>query len=305
MAAHEVSKIKNFNLSMLPPFGFFLASARMSVIDAILNIAGLLLWLKWRDKGLDLSGPRISLIGTLRKAGPRLRQIWFLFGLLGLLILRPFVYWLLGSALNWTPQISLGVIAFPFRSVFFWRMFLFSFFSFGVALGIFYLCLLLLSILDGKNSSPDPMQNLIRAQLGKFDLLPALLKLFFPWLAMLVLWCLLNKPFIALGMLPAPKNFLHLLEQGATVGVGIYLAWKYLIVGILLLHLLNSYIYFGAWPFWKFIDNSARRILKLVSWIPLRAGKIDFAPLVVMALVIFAAEYGSRGLIWIYQRLPF
>lgn len=289
---------------MLPLLGFFLASAQMSVIDAILNIAGLLLWLKWRDKGLELSAPKISLLGTLRKAGPRHPRIWFLFALLGLLGVRPLLYWLLGSALNWTPTISLGVIALPFHSEFFRRMFLFSFFSFAVTLAVFYLCLLLLSILDGKNSPTDPVQNLIRAQLGKLDLLPSLLKLFLPWLVMVVLWCVLNKPLVALGMLPAPKFFVHLLEQGAVVGLGVYLAWKYLIVGILLLHLLNSYIYFGAWPFWTFTDNSARQILKLVSWIPLRVGKIDFAPLVVMALVIFAAEYGSRGLVWIYQRLP-
>jgi uncharacterized protein YggT (Ycf19 family) len=277
----------------------------MSFIDLILNLAGLLLWLKWRDKGQTLSSPGISLLGTLRKAGSTHRRIWFLAALSTLLVLRPLLYWLLGSALNWTPRISLGVIAIPFRSDFFWRMFLFSLFSFCAALTIFYLCLLLLSILDEKNAPADPIQNLIRAELGKFDLLPAVLKLFVPWFVTLVLWCVVNKPLGALGMLPAPKSFVHLLEQGAIIGLGVYLVWEYLIVGILLLHLLNSYIYFGAWPFWIFIDNSARRILKLISWIPLRMGKIDFAPLAAMALVIFAAEYGSRGLVWVYQRLPF
>jgi uncharacterized protein YggT (Ycf19 family) len=276
----------------------------LNIIDLILNLAGLLLWLKWRDKGQELSGPRISLIATLRKAGPRQPRLWFLIALLALLVARPMLYWLLGSALDWTPRISLGVIAFPFRSEFFGRIFLFSFFSFGVALGIFYLCVLLLSILEDKNSPTDPMQSLVRAQLGKLDLLPAFLKLILPWFVTLALWCLLNKPLVALGMLPAPKSFIHLLEQGAVVGLGIYLAWKYLIVGILLLHLLNSYIYFGAWPFWTFIDNSARRILKLIAWIPLRIGKLDFAPLAGMALVIFAAEYATRGLVWLYQRLP-
>ena len=70
------------------------------------------------------------------------------------------------------------------------------------------------------------------------------------------------------------------------------------------LHLLNSYIYFGAWPFWTFIDNSARQILKLIAGIPLRVGKIDFVPLAAVAVVIFATEYGSRGLVWLYQRSP-
>lgn len=277
----------------------------MSVIDLILNFAGLLLWLKWRDKGQELSGPRISLLGTLKKAGPRRPRLWFLLALLALLVMRPLLYWLLGSALEWTPRISLGVIAVPFRSDLFGRIFLFSIFSFGVALAIFYLCLLLLSILDGDNSPTDPVQGLIRAQLGKLDLLPTTVKLLLPGLATLILWCFLHKPLVAFGMLPASKSLVHLVEQGAVVGLGVYLAWKYLIVGILLLHLLNSYIYFGGWPFWTFIDNSARRILKLIFWIPLRLGKIDLAPLVMTTLVIFAAEYGSRGLIWMYQRLPF
>lgn len=277
----------------------------MSFIDLILNFAALLLWLKWRDKGEELLGSKISLLGTLRKAGPHPARFWFLLGLLALLLARPLLYWLLGPALNWMPLISLGVISFPFRSDFFWRMVLFSFFSFGAVLGIFYLYLLLLSLLNGKNTATDSVQSLIRAQLGKLDLFPAFLKLLLPWFVTIILWCVLSKPLVTLGLLPAPKSFLHLMEQGAVVGIGVYLAWKYLILGILLLHLLNSYIYFGAWPFWNFIENSALQILKMLSWIPLRIGKIDFAPLVLMALVIFAAEYGSRGLVWLYQRLPF
>lgn len=277
----------------------------MALIDLILNLAALLLWLKWRDNGRELSAPGISLLGTLRKAGPRPSRFWFLLALVFLILLRPVLYWVLGPAANWTPQISLGVIAIPFRSDFFGRMFLFSLLSFAGTLGIFYLCLILFSILNSRNSPVDPVQNLVREQLGKLDLLPALLKLLLPFLFMFLLWCLLNKPLVTLGILPAPKSFLHLAEQGAVIALGVYLAWKYLVLAVLLLYLLNSYIYFGAWPFWNFIDNSGRQILKLISWIPLRVGKIDFAPLAFMAMVFFAAEYGSRGLVWIYQRLPF
>ena len=156
----------------------------------------------------------------------------------------------------------------------------------------------------GKDSATDPVQSIVRMQLGKLDSLPSVAKLFLPWFTAVALWCLLNKPLVRLGMLPAPKSFAELIEQGAVVGFGVYLAWEYLIVGILLLHLLNSYIYFGAWPFWNFIDNSARQILKPLSRIPLRVGKIDFAPLAGMGLVIFVAEFASRGLVWLYQRLP-
>lgn len=276
----------------------------MSFFDAILNLAGLLLWLKWRDAE-ETPRLRISLAATLKKIGNRFSRIWFLLALFALLAIRSILYWQLGSELNWTPKIWFGIIALPFRSDFFWRAFLFSFFSFGAALAVFYLCLLLLSILGGKKSTPDPIQSLINAQLGKTSALPATGKLFLPWLVFLLLWCLLNKPLVALGILPSAKSFVRLLEQGAISGLGIYLVWKYLIAGILLLHLLNSYIYFGAWPFWKFIERAAQQILKPISWIPLRFAKVDFAPAVGIAAILFAGEYAGRGLLWIYQRLPF
>jgi uncharacterized protein YggT (Ycf19 family) len=277
----------------------------MSFIDAILNFAGLLLWLKWRDKGQEFSARGISLITTLKKAGPRYPRVFFLLALVVLLVVRPILYWQLGSALDWTPRIWFGLISLSFRSDFFWRISLFSLVSFLATLAIFYLCLLLISILNSKRADGDPIQNLVRAQLGKLDFLPRIVKLLLPWFAMILLWCIFNKPLAALGLLAAPKSFMHLVEQGAVAGFAIYFAWKYLIVGVLLLYLLNSYIYFGAWPFWIFIDHTATQILKPFSWIPLRARKIDFSPVVAIAAVILAAEFGARGLIWIYQRLPF
>ncbi len=277
----------------------------MSFIDAILNFAGLLLWLKWRDQGQELSARGISLITTLKKAGPRYPRIYFLLALLALLLVRPVLYWQLGSALNWTPKIWFGLIPLSFRSDIFGRMFLFSFVSFLTALVVFYLCLLLISILSSKRADGDPVQSLVRTQLGRLDSLPTIIKLLLPWFAMILLWCIFNMPLVALGFLSAPKSFLHIFEQGAVSGFAIYFVWKYLVGGILLLYLVNSYIYFGAWPFWTFIDQTAAQILKLFSWIPLRLRKIDFAPVVAIAVVVLATEFGARGLIWIYQRLPF
>lgn len=276
----------------------------MSFIDLILNLAGLLLWLRWRDKGQESSKPRISLLGTLRKTRLGRARIWFLLALLALLLIRPFFYWLLGSALNWTPQLPLGILVIPFRSDFLGRMFIFSLFSFLVVLTFFYLCLLLLSILDNKDSSNNPLKSLVHEHLGKVELLPVIFKCILPWLTMFVLWCGLNRVFVALKMFSPKKSLLLLMEQGAVISGGVYLAWEYLIIGILLLHLLNSYIYFGSWPIWALIDNLAKRILKPISWIPLRLGKLDFAPLVAIAVVFLAAKYGAHGLTWIYQKLP-
>ncbi|MDQ6631536.1 MAG: hypothetical protein M3Y82_07235 [Verrucomicrobiota bacterium] len=56
---------------------------------------------------------------------------------------------------------------------------------------------------------------------------------------------------------------------------------------------------------WIVINHFAPQILKPISWLPLRCEKMDFAPVMVIALIIFIAEFGSRELIRIYQRLPF
>ena len=283
---------------------FRILTSGMSLIDLILNIACVLLWLKWRDKSHDLLTPKVSLIVTLKKTRPSHRRVWFLMGLLALLLVRSVLYWQLGSALNWNPPIWFGVIPIPFRGDFFGRMMLFSFLSFGVALVYFYHCLLLLSILKSDELKTDPLQNLIREQLGLLDRLPTFVKLLLPWLAMILFWLALSKPLVAIGVLPSPKSWQHLIEQGVVTGASIYLAWKYLIAGFLLFHLLNSYIYFGPGLAWIFIDRTARQILKPLSWLPLRLGRFDFAPLVATALVLVAAHYAMRGLAWVYLRLP-
>ncbi len=276
----------------------------MWLINLILNIACLLLWLKWREKGRDAFMPGISLVTTLKKATPRYSPTLFLLTLLGLLTLRPILYWQLGAALNWTPKIPLGVISLPFRSDYFGRIFLFSFFSFGATLTVFYLTLILLSVMSSESANADPVRNFIRLQLGNLDLLPNVLKVILPGFLMLLLWCFLSKPLAALGSLPAPKSFLHIVEQGGVIAIGIYIFWKHVIVAVLLFYLLNSYIYFGNWAFLTFIDNTARGFLKLIAWVPLRLGRIDFAPVVGIGVVSLVAELVGRGLVWLYQRLP-
>jgi hypothetical protein len=127
----------------------------MALIDFILNLAGLLLWLNWRSVRFDPLGKRTpaTLIGTLRRAEPKRLRRWHLLAALGgLLLLRAVFYWQIGSAAHWTGTLNLGVITLSFRSDFFARMLWFSIFSFGLTLGVFYLWLLLLSILAG----PEP-----------------------------------------------------------------------------------------------------------------------------------------------------
>ena len=153
----------------------------MGIIDFILNLAGLLLWLNWRSLRFDPLGKRTpaTLIGTLRRAEPQRLRHWHLLAAIGgLLLLRAVFYWQIGSVSKpvWAGTLDLGIIAPSFLSNSFGRMCLFSVFSFGLMLAVFYLWLLLLSILAG----PEPIHGLVRMQLGAMDRWPRWMKLFLP-----------------------------------------------------------------------------------------------------------------------------
>ncbi len=68
---------------------------------------------------------------------------------------------------------------------------------------------------------------------------------------------------------------------------------------------MNSYIYFGKNPFWKYVNVIAQNFLSPLKKIPLRAGKVDFAPVVAIGLVFLLAEFAGRFLNFLYVRLPF
>ncbi len=276
----------------------------MALIDFILNLAGLLLWLNWRSVRLDPLGKRTpaTLIGTLRRAEPQRWRRWHLLAALGgLLLLRALFYWQIGSAAHWTGTLNLSVITLSFRSDFFARMLWFSIFSFGLTLGVFYLWLLLLSILAG----PEPIHRLVRMQLGRIDGWPCGVKLLLPLAITATFWWLASWLLTWLQIIPQPVSAAHRIEAALIVGLNSYLVWKYLIGALLALHLLNSYIYFGKHPFWSYVNAEARTLLSPLRAVPLQAGKVDFAPVVGLALVFLAAELAGRGLFFLYGRLPF
>jgi uncharacterized protein YggT (Ycf19 family) len=214
---------------------------------------------------------------------------------LALLGLRALFYWQFGAATDWMPRLNLGAVVLHFRCDYAGRMFLFSFLSFGLLLGIFYLWLLLLSVLNQSVSERDPWQKVVRLQLGRVERWPAALKLLLP-----ALGAALGR----LGLLPPPRSFSHLAQQAAVIGLAAYLAWKYLMVAVLLLHLLNSYVYLGNQPLWTFVNTTARQLVAPLRWLPLRLGKVDLSPLVGLAVILLAAELGANGLTRLYQRLP-
>ena len=278
----------------------------MSYVDFILNLAGLLLWIKWRSLPFDPIHKRTpaTLVGTLRRAAPTYFRRWHLLAAIGaLLILRAMIYRQIGPAVHWTGRLDLSVITLSFRSDLFARVLLFSVSSFGLALGIFYLWLLLLSLLNKKNAVDDPIHRLVRMQLGGVDGWPRWAKMISPLVFTALVWGLAGWLFAWLE--PKPVSAAHRLGDSLVMGLVSYLVWKYLAAALLVLHLLSTYIYFGRHPIWNYVNAVAQNLLAPLRKIPLRAGKVDFAPLVGIAIVFFAAELAARGLVWLYARLPF
>lgn len=277
----------------------------MGIVDFILNLAGLLLWLNWRSNRFDPLVKRrpATLMGTLRPAAPKRLRRWHLLAFIGLLLLlRAVIYWWIGAMLpkGWVGQLNLGVTTLSFRSDLLVRMLVFSFFSFGLVFGIFYAWLLALSLLGG----PLPVHALVTIPLGRADAWPRWARVVLPFFATALWWWLASWLLIRLQILP-PMPPAGRFQQALTLGASSYLLWKFPLGGILLLHLLNSYVYFGQHPFWKYVSATAQTILRPLAWIPLRVSKVDFAPLVGMGLIFLATHFAERGLNQLYNRLPF
>ncbi len=278
----------------------------MSLIDTILNLACLLLWLNWRSLGLagKARSTPISLAATLKSTAPGPAGRWIsLLGLLALLAARSFFYWQIGSEVNWTPQLQLGVVVLPFRSDFLGRIALFSLLSFGQVLLGFYIWLFLLSAINRDIAEKDPFQKMVQMHLGWFARWPAAVKLILPWALGAGVWAALNPAFVRIGLLLPPPSWTYLGQQAIIVGASTFLVWKLLILGALLLHVLNAYVFLGDFPFWGFVNTTARNLLRPLRWLPLRLGRVDLAPALGMALVVALSEFAVPGLTQLYQRI--
>jgi len=281
----------------------------LGLIDFILNLAGVLLWVSWLSVRFDplARTTPATLVGTLRRAEPaRLRRWYFLAGLAALLVLRWLLYWQIGPAVEWTPNLHLGGIdiVIPFRSDHKWPMLLFSMLSFGGTLGAFYLWLLLPSLVNNRTGDDNPMQRLLRLQLGRIDRWPWPVKAILPLVVTAVLWFLVSLVLVRVQLIPPPYSDIHRLEQAAVVGLGCYLLWKYLIGVLLALYLVSSYVYFGNQSFWNFVGLTGKNLLVPLRALPLRLGRVDFSPVIGVVLVFLAAYWAERGLTALYKHLP-
>lgn len=274
----------------------------MGIVDFILNLAALLLWLNWRSIRFDPLEKRVpaTLMGTLRPAVPSRSRRWhFLVFIAALLLLRAVIYrWVTPL---WVGSLDMGVTALQFRSNFFPRILLFSFLSFILTLGVFYIGLLLLSLLKG----PDPMHRLVKIPLGGVDDWPAWVKILLPLIGGMVFWLALCWPLSRMEICPPTISVAQRVEQAALIGLNSYQVWKIPAGLLLLLYLLSSYIFFGKHPVWNYIAVTAQKLTRPLRVIPLRIGRVDFAPVVALALIFLLAELAGRGLILLYARLSF
>lgn len=273
----------------------------MDLIHFILDIAALLLWLNWRGKSYDAlaNATPATLAGTLRRAGQEpVRRWYFLVALLVFLPARAWLYQGLGGALDWNPQLNFIATRIAFKSDvyhFYDRMLIFSILSFVMTVAIFFLWLLLISILGrGLGDTQLPMR-LARAHLGTVDRWPGLLKLLLPFVATASGWWGLSWALSYWGLMPHPANAGTRFAQAALVGSGSYLSWKYPIVILLGLRLLHNHVYLGNNPIWTLVDSAAKRLLTPFRLLPLVLARIDFAPILGIALVWFLAQALESG----------
>jgi len=260
----------------------------MKLIHFILDLAGLMLWLNWRAVRMDpfTSVTPATLGGTLKRAEPsRLKRWHFLAALAALLFLRALLYWQIGPAVNWTPKLDLGVVVLAFKGDWFRTELLFSALSFLRVLLVFYFWLLTLAMINRRTTPADAIQKVLLLQLGRAGRWPRVVQAIVPVLIVAALWAVFQPLLTGARVINPAQSPLQLLAQGLLTGVGIYFSLKFLLPVMLFAHLVASYVYLGKSPLWEFIGNTARNILAPLNRLPLRFGRVDFAPLAAIILI--------------------
>jgi hypothetical protein len=280
-----------------------MAKKWMNLVDSILNIALLFLWIDWRSgRIVRQPQPALSLANTVR---PTERKIGSGLGSLGVLVfillVRPCFYYSIGSKLSWTPEIDLLAVSLPWRSDLLDRMYVYSTSTFLLTLGAFYAAMLLLSVVNRKLPDSDVIQRFVRLQLGWIERFPWPVRLLLPFLVAGFSWAAVTPLLVAMGILPSLPPVAMLCGQSLAFAPMPLLGWKWLLIVIFVLHLLNIYVYLGTHPAWPYISSSARSILRPLSFLTFT--KLDFAPVVGIALVYCLAEFAIKpAILQIFHR---
>jgi len=251
----------------------------MDWLHGILNLTGLLLWVSWRTGTMPRSQPPRNLAGPTPRQGPVYRRSWiYLLVLLALLGGRAIFYNQFGPGLNWYPHLNLLDVFHPFKSDSLPHALAYSVLSFGHWLVALYFCFAMLGTVQPKSESTETWRNFLKAQFAW----PGGLAVPLQWLAVIG---------IAFAFRFAETTWIASLESIGTPSSHLPLlvlldlrAANYLIMTLLALYLLNNYVYFGEQTFWKTVEESGKRLLTPLRILPWEARKIDFAPIVALAI---------------------
>jgi uncharacterized protein YggT (Ycf19 family) len=114
------------------------------------------------------------------------------------------------------------------------------------------------------------------------------------------------KPLLVqLSLTPAAQSTIHLWQEAFVLGIASFLVWKWLLVALLLLYIVNSYVYLGTFSFLDFMNTTVRNLLRIFDKLPLRTSKVDLSPFLMLAFVLAISELLARSLPLLYRRLPF
>ena len=176
--------------------------------------------------------------------------------------------------------------------------------SFALLLGTIYAWLILLSIINRRVAGDEPLQKLVRLHLGWIDRWPPLLQAALPALITAAIWGFSHSSLVRLGIVPVPSSQAQVWQEALLLGVSSWLVWKPLVLLLCVLYVIQSYVYLGEAPFWRFINTSGTNLLGPLRRLPIAIGKLDLAPLVVMALVFGIGHWAARWLPKLFQQLP-
>ena len=271
----------------------------MNIIDWLLNIAGVFLWIDWRSGRIGRVQSALSIASALRPTNRSSSQgLGSLAALAAILLIRPLFYYSVGPSVNWIASLNFLAISIPWRSDMLGRMYLFSFISFALALGFYYSWLLLLAAINrptGTVAREEVMPRFIRGQLGWLDKIPWWLKLIVPSIVAGLGWMALAFVLVEIDLLPEMQNPQALRGQASAFALAALLAWKWLLIFIFAVHLLNLYVYLGTHPVWPYLSSAAQKILLPLSF--LRVGKVDLSPIVGIIAVFVITELFLKPLV--------
>src|SRR6185436_574319 len=105
-------------------------------------------------------------------------------------------------------------------------------------------------------------------------------------------WAAALPLFAAIDLIPSVPEPEAIWGQSLAFALAALLTWKWLILVILLLHLVNIYVYLGTHPVWPYISVTARKLLTPLFF--LSFSRVDLAPVVGMAVVLLLSDMAVK-----------